>query len=510
MKTNITLVICFILIITFVISFLNKDYQSIESPIEPVQQIAAKIDLTIKTHENIKDKQELNIDKQKTLKTIIQPDIKTFANIDPPNQDDRILFKGIDFTGITNFKIVDVIDDDIYLSTKTFPVFGPSRKLFSVVKIGTSDQGDVYFNGFRKNLEAAINHEELDLNQIIEVIAFTQDEISIELGDFTAPHHPLNIIVDGNILDSANLRVNQVPACAEGDSREITIVNNISNLVATPCITGYKELDINNLIEIKDEEFYKCLSVDRDTTVNIGDPRIKKGWVNKNDIIRISCVTDKIMSVHEIIHFPNLQQLYIASDFPNIELLNNLSNLKYLDITPKWIAINNSTEMEQSRNNRSTTKSKFDSQHIRLLNNLQYLSFYNINLISSNYLTNLNNLETLILSNVVTDNYEFVKFLDNVTFFDITNNQLESFPDIGFAQKIETIRANSNNFNNINGFEDFSNLKELSLRNNNIYSIDNLNLDNSKFTKIDVFSNPISCNQTQMRKYRFLKIKCNN
>ena len=61
------------------------------------------------------------------------------------------------------------------------------------------------------------------------------------------------------------------------------------------------------LFEIKDKEFYKCISAGKDTAANIGDPRIKKGWVNKNDVIQITCGFFTLKNVSEIIQFPNLQ-----------------------------------------------------------------------------------------------------------------------------------------------------------------------------------------------------------
>ena len=125
-------------------------------------------------------------------------------------------------------------------------------------------------------------------------------------------------------------------------------------------------------------------------------------------------------------------------------------------------------------------------------------------------MSGLNKLKSVIISKVKVDNYEFVKFLTNVTYFDITNNELDIFPDIGFGDKVETIHANSNNLDNINGFENFTNLKELSLRNNNIYNVDNLDFDNSNYTKIELFANPITCNQEAMNKHSFMKVKCND
>ena len=492
MKTNIALALGFVLIISILVNFLNNDYQSMAKTKQLLNTSPAIIDTSLEIETAIKpplqDRSTI-----KSTKTIQSPKPKknALANSNPQNQDDRILFNGLDFSGITNFKITDVIDDNSYLPTKIFPIYGPARKILSVIRIGTSDQGDVYFNGYRDNLEVVLRGEKLDIHPNQNIVVFTLNQISIEVGAFASPNHPLNIVVDNQVVAFANLRINQIPACAETDTRKVVTDNDRWDVVAQPCTHGYKELNINNLIEIKDENFYKCITANRDTTVNLGNPRIKKGWVNKYDVLQIACPQISIKNADEIDQFPNLQTLIINSDFPNVEKFNNLRKLKYLGIF-------------------NFKSDSFDVRHIRNLNNLVVLTISNTTLISPTYLANLEKLKTLILTSVTTENYEFAKFLNNVEYFDISNNKLDNFPDIGFKQTINTIRANSNNFENIYGFEEFINLEELLLRNNNIYNIDNLDLENSNYIIIDIFGNPVSCNQKKMRKYRFLKVKCDN
>ncbi|MCJ8314214.1 MAG: hypothetical protein HRU38_18855 [Saccharospirillaceae bacterium] len=499
MKTNLLLAAFFIIVILFVLNFLKDDYKSSDQINQPIATTLIIDDIN-NTDTRTQTKSLININNQKTaLNTQPIKTIEVTANLKPTPapapattpQDDRILFEGIDFKGITNFKIIVRVDETIFLPSTVLPIFGPTRELFSIVKIGTSDQGDVYFNGGRELLNQAINSE---LDNTKNIVVFTKDEMTIESNyNNNQLQFNFDVVVDSQSLDSISLLGNQLPACIQQDTRDISITGNTGSLNAQPCEQGYQQLDELDLIEIKDPVFYGCITNYRDSTVNLGDPRIKKGWVNKNDIISIDCTPAIIKSADEIIHFPNLQKIVVSSDFPNFELFKQLPNLKYLSIY-----------------NYNNTVGSFDAQQLSDLENLQFFSAYNINIISSNYLANLNNLKSLILTSVIIDNYEFAKFLTQVKYFDISNNQLDIFPEIGFYESIETIHANSNNFDNINGFETFTNLRILLLRNNNIYSVDNLDLEHSKYEKIELFANPINCNQAEMKKYSFMKVKCSD
>ena len=505
MKINLFSAAIFIFIIAIIFNYLSTDKKSTTAlniatnqnfylPINKVIE-DSNIQKTIKNNSAITlDSSNTNINASLIIKPI--PSAKTDLNNNfqinnSEIKDDRVLFNGIDFSKFTNFKIIDVIDKNIYLPSNLLPIYGPSSEIFSTVKIGTSDQGDVYFNGGRKLLELI---KDEGVENIKNIVAFTQDDITIQTQyERSQIQFQLSVVVDGQSLSSITLLGNQLPACAEQDTREISITANVGSITAQSCKQGFKELDELDLIEIKDPNFYGCITNYRDSTVNLGDPRIKKGWVNKNDIISIDCTPAIMQSAAEIVRFPNLKKLVVSSDFPNFELINNLTDLKYLSIY-----------------NYKPTARTFDLHHIKNLENLEFFSAYNLNLKSTNYMSGLNKLKSVIISKVKVDNYEFVKFLTNVTYFDITNNELDIFPDIGFGDKVETIHANSNNLDNINGFENFTNLKELSLRNNNIYNVDNLDFDNSNYTKIELFANPITCNQEAMNKHSFMKVKCND
>ncbi|MCJ8312966.1 MAG: hypothetical protein HRU38_12335 [Saccharospirillaceae bacterium] len=498
MKTNLIFATILICIVVIVMNFLKvADSTLTETTIDST-------DITKQTTEENKLSiiKPVDIKLEEITKTtdVSQPISPTTLNETQESStgDERVFFNCLDFTGISNFKIIKEIDDNIYLPEDLIPFLSDERKSINIIKIGTSDQGDIYFNKNIKTLQKFINNDQFSpcndqktsKFKLKQFKVFPITSLAIEFFDFqnNQTRHSLKFMLQGNELAKYRLKANQIPACLEGDSREIIFNNEYpyGQLISEPCSTGFKKVDDNDLIYIKDRNFYDCLISDGATEYD------SEFQINKNDIIGFGCDFSLIENADEIIEFSNLQSLSIYGTFPNYSLLNQLPKLKYLDI----YAIIKSSE-------------KFDVYNIRDLTNLVSFSLFNTDTKSLEYLTN-NQLISLSLINSKPDSYEFLQHLTQVEYLNISKNDLDVFPEIGFKETIINIQASYNNITNIYGFEEFKNLKTLELKANKVGSIENLDLENSSYDLINLAPFPVNCFIDKMKKYKFLKVKCIN
>lgn len=285
--------------------------------------------------------------------------------------------------------------------------------------------------------------------------------------------------------------------------REMKRIKDLTNLVE------YYDTDMSDLTgleyAINLERIY-CTGV-KDISPLTNSTKMEKLWIRYSNLENIDVLENfsnltyldlsysKINDISVILKLTNLVELHLVdNNLTDITVLQNLTSLEYLELRENKIQ---------------------DLTPLINLTNLTFLDLGNNNLIDIGQLKYLTNLESLGLSDNKIENITILSTLRNLISLDLCNNKIKDITSLANLTSLEGLRLSNNIISDIDNLEKLTNLTNLDLNSNciddiyiisKLYNLESLDLSNNNITNTSIFDDGDYCT---LRNLRYLNLSYN-